>query len=570
MPGSPSTADANKAALITAVANGSTIVAARDTLGVSHDLYKYYRSSDPVFRRHMDDARVASAFQRNDGWQGDFATFRDTFFRHQYPTPSFHLDIIRKVESAPGLSVTMILVPPNHGKSTLLEDWVNYKLALDPNRRITLVSKSQQHARKMLGRIARRMTDPAIAPAYIARFGPFIDEEPRGRGLAKPWTRDYITVAQSNHDEADPSVQSIGWTGQIYGSRVDDLILDDIQTHDNLSQVDSMLDKLHGEFLNRGDEEFRAYIIGTRIEIGDIYEKLIDRGAITEGQLFVMPAIRPEGPKGDLVPLWPERWPIEKLEKVRKLVLEKKWWTNYMLKPQLGNAATFTDEMVDGCKDELRALGRGPGNTSNHGLPVVLSLDPALGGGNALTASCYDADNFHVLDIQCDYGLARTEDILARIDEFAMRYRPQDLVIEINAFQRGLARDERLEALERKYGFRTHEHQTQRNKLDPVMGVGSMAGSFLRRELSLPWADPVTQAKIEPLIKELTSWRPNTPTRLLIQDMVMSLWFGWLWWMQKKRLMRSDISDWKRTGVPGDLTVPTGWTRAGSGLLASR
>jgi hypothetical protein len=164
-------------------------------------------------------------------------------------------------------------------------------------------------------------------------------------------------------------------------------------------------------------------------------------------------------------------------------------------------------------------------------------------------------------------GLARTEDILNRIEEFAIRYGPQDLVVEINAFQRGLGRDDRMESLSGKYGFRVHEHTTTRNKLDPVLGVGSMATSFLHNEISFPWADELTQSKLEPLLKELTAWRPNIPARLLTQDMVMSLWFGWLFWMTRKRVMRQDQTDWKRPGVPGTLTQPQGWTETRLGLI---
>lgn len=445
------------------------------------------------------------------------------------------------------MSISLVLVPPNFGKSTLLEDWVNYKLALDPNHRITIASKSQQQARKMLGRISRRMTDVNQFAEYVSRYGPFhVDGQEK---MGKPWTRDYFTVARADHDERDFSLQVLGWSGQVYGSRIDTLVLDDIQTRDNLSSVEEMLNKLSLEFLTRGDRNFRTVIIGTRIEVGDIYEKLIEYGVITDGQLYQMPAIRLDE-NGEEVSLWPERWPVHILQTVRKNVREKAWWCGFMMAPQRGGQATFTEDMITRALNKDRAFGPVPPallrELDTPHLPSFLALDPALGGGNALVAGAYTMNKIYFLDCIRETGLARTEDILMRIEEFARAYRPSDLIIENVAFQRGLARDDRLQDLADRYGFAVHEHATNRNKQDPILGVGSMAGSYLRGEIDLPDADDYTRSRFHEFINEHLQWRPDVPTKLLTQDLVMAAWFGWLWWSQKRITLGANMTDWDR------------------------
>ena len=529
--------------------------------GIKKSRYFAWRQADDQFRAKVDGLKARLARSAKDAGEdppqprrSGFLDFRETFFPHEYPTPKFHMDIVRILESAPPMSVSMILVPPNFGKSTLLEDWVNYRLAQNPNHRITIASKGQQQARKMLGKIQRRMTDINSFPDYISKYGPFkVDGQEK---LGKPWTRDYMTVAKADHDERDYSLQVLGWSGQVYGSRIDTLILDDIQTRDNLSSVDDMLDKLSLEFLTRGDDQFRAFIIGTRIEVGDIYERLIDLEVITEGQLYLMPAVSMD-PQGEEVSLWPDRWPMDKLNKQRKIVREKAWWCGYMMAPQRGGQATFPEDLMEAAKNHDRGIGvlkppHLPANTPY--LPTALSLDPALGGGNALVAFSYSLDKMWFLDAVRETGLARTEDILLRIEEFARAYRPQDLIIEHNAFQRGLARDDRLQVLGKRYGFTVHEHTTNRNKQDPILGVGSMGGSYSRGEIDIPWGDKYAEERFREFVSEHMAWRADIPTKLLTQDLVMAAWFGWLFWQQKRQFIQADTKYWNRAGLGNSYT----------------
>jgi hypothetical protein len=115
------------------------------------------------------------------------------------------------------------------------------------------------------------------------------------------------------------------------------------------------------------------------------------------------------------------------------------------------------------------------------------------------------------------------------IEEWVTMYRPVELRIEINAFQKAFALDEELRQWLANRGVRFSEHFTGKNKWDTNYGVAGMAGLFgTMREgkhnkdnlIELP--DPQYHEGIKALINQLITWKPDTknPT-----DVVMALWF---------------------------------------------
>jgi len=542
------------------LANGANVAECCEAAGVSINTYYQWRSRDRDFRREQDSIRAAQLGVLPEArWNGGFTTFRKEFFG--YDTYFHQREIVHAIETARPMSVTMILCPPLHGKTTVMEDFISYKLAVNPNFRITVVSEGQSHAKKILGRVARRMTDPHIGGKYIRRFGPF--HNPMSQ---RPWAAEFLTVEKASHDERDFSLETRGSTAAIAGTRTDLMIIDDIQSLRNYSQTALLVGKFRQDFLTRPGRDGIVVIVGTRVENDDFYETLLDAEVIDT--LVCLPAVSdeaevvecPKGPACDVadVPhhatLCPELWPPHELAKRRKQVGEAVWWRNYQQKPRLAGDATFAEEWLERSKSKLHRVGR-----AQPGHHVVIGVDPALSGGNALWAWGYDAETMQILDVVRDFNLTHTEQILNRLEEFALRYKPNDVIIEINAFQRALARDARLVEMSRKYGFRVREHTTGHNKADPILGVGSMAGSFERGEVIIPWADDFSRRRMEPVLAELRSWRPDLTAAKLRQDMVMAGWFGWRFIMERRAVLAAGAASWKRQGLPWR---PTTWRRA--------
>lgn len=165
-----------------------------------------------------------------------------------------------------------------------------------------------------------------------------------------------------------------------------------------------------------------------------------------------------------------------------------------------------------------------------------MGLDPALGGGCSLTVCNLTNDKLYVVDNRVDYGLAQVEAIFENVATFGRRYEPSLLIVEYDAQQKGIGNDDRLAALGALLGFAIRPHLTRNTKhQDPVFGLASMNQTFIKKEISIPWGDEESKRRMENLVTQLRSWRPDIPTKKLRQDAVMSLWFVWRYWMQIRK-----------------------------------
>jgi hypothetical protein len=166
-----------------------------------------------------------------------------------------------------------------------------------------------------------------------------------------------------------------------------------------------------------------------------------------------------------------------------------------------------------------------------------------------------------ILFIREDVGLTRNEQILGVVEDAILRCQVNgstvsDVVIEAMVFQKGLSRDERLIEMTERYGFRVREHLTGFNKYDETIGVPSMALSFMRNEIEIPYAgDSTTRHQADQLIRQLKSWRPLKRGTKLRQDQVMALWFIWILWRQRKQAFAVDSSQFDYKALPWKQTA---------------
>jgi hypothetical protein len=543
-------ANIRRSKIIELVGKGYTPEQACQEIGIAKGTYYQYRSDLPSFRTQVDLARQ-QWYKENEKadpstWDS-FISFRKRFFR--FDTDPVQAQIVDAIENAQPMDVTLFLVPPEFGKTTLLEDKICEILAKEPLRRVAYISEGSGHSKKVAGRIKKRMTEAAHFGDYIARYGPFYEEGQERSG--KPWTTNYFTIAKADHDERDYSFEARGARSNIQGSRVDDLFIDDIQSLKSLSQTEFLLGQFRQEWVSRGGQFGRVFIVGNRIALGDIYQRLIEEELIN--RLIEIPAVQEDEPCNCNWPQKvtlhgtsnsPQRWPDEALLKRKKQVGKETWFRTYMMKPREAGTITFTQDVIDRAKAWNRVIAK------REGLATIMSLDPGLGGGNSLTICQYTSDRLEVVDQIADYGLGRTEQILERVAEMASMYRPTDFIIEMMAWQQSLGKDDRMKALSDKYGFRIYPHETRDNKYDPVFGVASMAGSMRAQELTIPWGDEHAQEQMTDLIKELETWRPAVRGIKLRMDRVMSLWFAWLWWTNMRLSMKFEETKWEMKKLP--------------------
>jgi len=522
-------------------AAGITVVKACHEVGITLKSYEKWRKIHPPFRVAVDSMVNSRKDLADDPLQrNDFARFRLKYFQHF--SPPFHMKIIDRLENSKPGSITMILVPPDHGKTTLLTDWICSKLAYDPNHRILYITESSGLSTKVLGRIKRRMTDVAVAPQYIADFGPFY--QPGQERSSKPWANQFITVFQSTHDEQDYSLESMGWVSQIYGTRSDTIVLDDYQTLKTAEKgniTPAMVDKFQQDIYTRIDPaQGRIVIIGTRVAQIDFYLELLNQGDVVD-DVITMTALNHRGE-----PLWPERLPLERLDVIKKKVGSKVWKRAYMMAPQDEGAATFTEKVLNDCKNASIKIA----DPLELNEEAWAGVDPAIDKYTAISAAAISPQHFRLMTSEHYYELATGEAILSQIFNCWVRTKFTKLMVEAVSFQKALARDERLEKMRKECGFEIVEHVTGMNKLDETFGVARMASSFIDETIIIPWADQEAADMFGTLIAELLQWRATIPTRLRTQDLIMSIWFMWVRWQQFRKDSEHETRVIRTSGMP--------------------
>lgn len=552
--------------------------------GINRKNYDLWRSRYPHFRAKVDSIKASffDGVHARSQTIGGFAEHRKRFFG--FDSPWFHLEVVQALESSPEGSVTLILLPPEHGKSTLLEDFACYKLDENRDFRITVGSEKQNHGKKMIARVKARMHADTGPLEWIQERGPF-GPAPGGRH-SQVWAEDRFNVFGRSGDERDYSMIAQGITSSVVGSRSDLMVIDDIQSLKSLNQSEDIFRQLRQDWLSRTGAFGRVVIIGTRVGPGDVYEMLEESTLVN--RVIRYPAYRgpaeawppPEGanPKEDpeQIPdhidtfLWPERYSPLNYLVMRVNAGEDGWNRNYMQRGDLAGSQAFSQGLVDAAgRPEFSVVHRRHHHLAGE---LVATLDPGF-GVNATMVSLMTPQFILPILWRSDHGLTNNQAIW-QILEDSMRevqghgpHRVTELVIEDKAFQKGLLEDEGLHELRSRFGFRVHGHQTGANKYDPDLGIPQMARAFERSEILLPNApDEATQRARAELDKQLMNWRPYRKGNKLTQDLVICLWFAWMTWRRVRDLLDQGISidqSWKTTALPyaptsTGLLLPTG------------
>lgn len=519
----------------------------KSTLKMWLQRYPDFKSRYKITRERLAEAAVerVQAEARGESWLPDDATawkragfgpFRKRFFNMD--TPDFQLEMVHAYEATKPGDITMVLVPPEHGKTTLFEDYASMKLAVDPQYRFTVGTEAQPLARRILRRVSNRMRPDGPFPEYATIFGPMHPEDDRiGRGNRQVFGADQFDVYFKRiGDERDYSMVALGATSQIAGTRTDHLHVDDITSMKNVNQTEGLLQTFRQDWLSRPGENGRTTINGTRVDVGDFYERLIEEIGPEILTVIRKPAIVYDVDLQQHVPLWPEKFTMENLRRIREKVGEEAWARNYMQQPMAKTLSLMAEEVIDECKDPLiDVIDYLPGGESG----MVLSCDPSIGGRNVWMVAEFTNDWLMPMWFEVEERLTAYDQIFATLYRLLRRFtsegvQAQAVIFESVAFQRGLTEDRRLKELEVEFGFHTIPHLTGKNKIDPIIGVPAMPTSFRRGEVIIPWGGEQTQLMMQMFIDELMRWRPMKRGTELTQDMVMAFWFAWRWWSNNR------------------------------------
>jgi hypothetical protein len=452
----------------------------------------------------------------------------------------------------PQAKLVLILGHPESGKSTLVSLWyVLYKICKNPDIRIALVAKSGPKAQDLLTRIKRYLTEEHLYDGMprnlIADFHGF--KPPHGE---KEWSQDSIFIRQRKSGERDPTVQALGLRKQIYGVRLDLLILDDALVLDNqMSELER--ERIDVWFTNEARSRAhygQTVVNGTRLFPPDLYGQW--KKSWRNYHLFrgvYIPAIIDEYTDQER-PTWPEYWALDGhnltqevegqeiivgykpgLRDIREEICSRdpnRWRLVYQQEDVEQASATFTQAMIDTAM-ELGA-GRPLGRVYDHEI-LILGVDPATSGRAAAVLIAFDPTTRirTVVDIFVGSALGtvnmRNELFYHFWDKYKA-HRVNHTVIETN-YTPTLIGDETFVARAEAAGTHLVPHQTvgrgskRGSKWDEEYGVGAMSSLFSGGLMAFANDGLDDEAKLRPLIDDLTvfPWAEQ-------QDTVMALWFA--------------------------------------------
>ena len=546
--------------------------AAMIAIGRKPDTIRQWMVRDPLFAAALEEAKEEGNKQSFDalGVQKEsipFADFSKMFFDQTvFPHHQNWIDLLEGREPSwvheniiyePGESNRLLInVPPEHAKSTVITvNYPTYRIALNPNIRIIVVSKTITKAREFVYAIKQRLSHPRWLKLQTA-YGP----EGGWKQDADTWRTDtvYLGGDARNSSEKDPTIQALGMGGQIYGARADLIILDDCITTANAHEWEQQINWLQKEVITRLGKNGKLLVVGTRIAANDLYKELRNpkhwSGGKTPFTYMGMPAVLEYSEKPeDWVTLWKEsdvpwdgdsdtpqengyypKWDGAALNRRRSEVTPSTWALVYQ-QEDIMEDSIFPPALVQGATNGMRKRGPLKNGAAGHPSQVegytIIGFDPAMTGNSAFVVTTYNRADGKIYVLDCiNMEDPTPQKIRATIEELVQRYHPQEFRVEINAHQKAYALDDELRNWLAQYGVRLDAHFTGKNKWDTSFGVASMSNLFgTERDgkhqrnniIELPSSEGSEGLKA--LTQQLLTWKPETRGKT---DTVMALWFA--------------------------------------------
>ena len=556
---------------LTQMQRGMNINQALEVIGRNRSTYERWRREDSEFlvavERIKNLEKIAGPRERE--WIS-FPDFSEKYLDAKvFPHMTNVVDMLEGRDPAwthPSMTfekgerdLVMVNMPPEHAKTTSITiNYVCYRICMDPNIRVILVSKTAEMAKKMLYAIKTRLTHPRyneMITAYAPMGG--FDKN------SEAWNQTMIYVSDDARDsgEKDPTVQALGIRGHIYGARADLIILDDTVDLTNAHEYDKQIDWLQSEVISRVSASGSMLVVGTRLAAKDLYSELRDPHRYPDEEspwsYLSMPAVLDfkDDPK-EWVTLWPKsnqpepgskadtqeadenglypKWDGPRLFQKRRRVSPRAWAMVYQ-QQQVSDDAIFNSDAIKASINGNRMAGPIPKGMVNcrpqgmEGLVIVAGLDPATAGHTAAVVIGLDikTQKRYVLDIYNKPGVT-PEAMREMIKGWTDRYNISEWRIEKNGFQGFLVHDRELNEFCSSRGSVIKPHFTGQNKHDADFGVASMTILWNGWEdgyemIELPSTHGQESAK--QLIEQLVTWHPGAPKNQKT-DIVMALWFA--------------------------------------------
>ena len=286
-------------------------------------------------------------------------------------------------EKPSGQRFILLLEPRKHGKTTVAESFMTWGLCTGfggrvPNPRILIISEAKQTAQKRLLKVKANLeSNPLILRDYGDLRG--------GKWL------DTMLYCKRTRPMIDPSLEAVGVEGAVTGGAFDYIVVDDPCSLDN-QRTEASRKRIEEWFMGTVipllDDNGTTMVIGTRKHYQDLYYLLMEKPGWI---VLKREAYLPDGS-----PLFPQKWPAQKLELLRSSMGPSAWAREMMNTPVPAEGLQFKTEWIQWIRPDRVPL---------QNLTVSMWLDPAFGRSsvacnNALAIVGKTPDNYlYLLDL---------------------------------------------------------------------------------------------------------------------------------------------------------------------------
>ncbi len=391
---------------------------------------------------------------------------------------------------------------PSAGKTTQLIARMLWAIGNNPQARVCVLSNVHEMAVKVL----RVLSGYISYSEELKRVFPEI-------AAATPWTESAITVKRPFLAK-EPTVQAAGIHGQVQGSRIDLLVIDDILDWENC-QTEALREKLWSwlqtTILTRLTPDARVIVIGNAFHPDDSLHRL---AVLPAWNAYRYPVLDAAGN-----PRWPEAFPLEYIANIKANMSPLVFAQQYLCVTHDDSAARFKREWFDVCE----ARGREKTMVSQitnvpTGVKIITGVDLAISKKDSadetvlFTIAVWPNGDRELLNIQA--GKWAGPDIVSRV-----------ITNHKNFFSFNIVEDNAAQAYLKQYveqsGIPVRGFTTTSVKNHPELGIESLAGELAAGRWIIPSKGGL-HPEIQKWKDEMLYYDPSTHTG----DRLMASYFA--------------------------------------------
>jgi hypothetical protein len=431
---------------------------------------------------------------------------------------------------------TVVWFPVEHGKTTQSIMRLVHLLGRHPARQYAYIASKARQSEKVVAAVGREI----LMNARVARVFPRLCPERASHSRAyEKWGDAAIRVAGAPPGTKDASLAAYGIDGQILGSRLHGVIIDNVLDRQNTASASmraTVLDIIDSEVISRVLPGGFVWIIDTAWHRDDALHLIAKRPGWTSLRFDA-----DVGLDGDDT-LWPLRFPRKRLDSIRSTIPQTSYDRQYRNISLSDSVGMFKDEFLSlawgrkaWCEtlDEAFPEASGEERTKQmQDVAICTGVDLATRKGEehdltVLTTAMRVGHRYRLLNIRA--GRFDGAGIIREMLEVYRRFHAQagfaHFLVEDNAAQVyivQMSKDAGVmsalgatpDALNRMF---VKGRTTTAKKRDLELGVPSLAGDFEMGRWDIP-----LHHETDCLRDDMRGWSPDAHTG----DRLMSLWLA--------------------------------------------